>query len=35
MMAPSVPCVGAVTIEKVSSQSFRSAPLRVTLIAVS
>jgi len=35
VMTPSVPWAGGVTIEKVSSQSFRSAPLSVTLTAVS
>src|SRR5881397_3526810 len=31
---PRLPCAGGVTIENVSSQSFRSAPLRVTFTAV-
>src|SRR5213593_2787452 len=34
-IAPRLPCAGGVTIENVSSQSFRSAPLRVTFTAVS
>src|SRR2546425_12374889 len=33
-IAPRLPCAGGVTIENVSSQSFRSAPLRVTFTAV-
>ena len=35
VIGPSVPCIGGVTIAKVSSQSFRSAPLRVTSSAAS
>src|SRR5438477_6777507 len=33
-IAPRLPCAGGVTIENVSSQSFRSAPLRVTFTAL-